>query len=143
MAFPKIRAAKIFTWNSIKVKSPGKKEKVILLILLITGFYSLITFAVFLFNKENIGFPALYILLCISLSYKVPPMIREWYYFRVVEIPEKPMSSKVWEVKMLVPDVPEEPFKTIQKTFLAMKQVRCPHKTTYLCDKGNDALLRE
>lgn len=69
MAFPKLRAAKAFRGNWISLDSPGKKEKRMRL-LLILGLYSLFTFAVYLFNQEHLGIPALCFLLSISLSCK-------------------------------------------------------------------------
>lgn len=141
MEWPKVYAAEVSEGNSIKVKSPSKNEKGVLRILIVIGITSLLIFANFLFNKEHIGLSSLYLLLCVSLSYKILRILHEWYYYWDIGMPEKPLISKVWKVDMLTTAVPEEPFEMIQNTLLAMKRVRYPH-TTYLCDEGNDPKLQ-
>lgn len=123
-----------------KIKTPTKSERIILKSLIVFGLVSVVVFAIWLFNGERIGYYPLYLLLVISLGYKIMRVMHEWYHYWGMQITPQPEATRTWTVDMLTTAVPGEPFEMIRDTLKAMKAVRYPH-TTYLCDEGNDPAL--
>ncbi len=126
--------------NLIQVKTPTKAEKLILKTLIAGGLISVVVFSGWLLNQDRVGYFPLYLLLVISLGYKVLRVLHEWYHYWGMKITPKPKATRTWTVDMLTTAVPGEPFDMIKNTLIAMKKVRYPH-TTYLCDEGNDSAL--
>ncbi|QNF32341.1 glycosyltransferase [Adhaeribacter swui] len=122
------------------MKTPAKRELFILKILIGGGLISLAVFAAWLVKSEQIGYFPLYLLLVLSLGYKMVRVLHEWYHYWGMKTTPLPKSTRTWTVDMLTTAVPGEPFDMIERTLKAMKAVRYPH-TTYLCDEGNDPAL--
>ncbi len=77
-----------------------------------------------------------------SMAYRALWWIVEWLnYVRPKLEPHRP-AQRSWTVDVLTTACPSEPRGMILRTLLAMKAIRYPH-TNYLCDEGDDPLLRE
>ncbi|MEJ7738476.1 MAG: glycosyltransferase [Chitinophagaceae bacterium] len=124
------------------MKSPSNGERFIMRLMILCGIILIFTFIAFFFQLEHIAYLPLYLLLCVSITYKFLRILFEWYHYWAIKIPDRPVSSRVWRVDMLTTSVPGEPIEMIKETLIAMKRVRYPH-TTYLCDEGNDSVLKE
>lgn len=110
---------------------------------------SIVTLLVFLIGfifEVGIGNIYLYILLCISLLFKIVKILFEWYHFLALKKRDRsiklPSPDRALTVDMLTTAYPGEPFEMIANTLRAMVAVTYPH-TNYLCDEGNDQKLRE
>jgi cellulose synthase (UDP-forming) len=88
------------------------------------------------------GYAPLYWLLLLSLGYKVLWMLHEWVHYTQVRVPVPPTyTPRRYTVDMLTTACPGEPHSMIITTLEAMQAVRYPH-TSYLCDEGDDPVLR-
>ncbi len=121
---------------------PTKAERFQMRALVITGVILVCCFLAWLFNKEHIGYLPLYILICISLTYKLVKILFEWYHYWSIDVPAKPVLRTPFTVDMFTTAMPGEPLEMITNTLVAMKKVRYPH-TTFLCDEGNDPVLKQ
>jgi cellulose synthase/poly-beta-1,6-N-acetylglucosamine synthase-like glycosyltransferase len=110
--------------------------------LILVGLLFLVFFVVQFFREEHRGYNALFLLLSLSLGYKLLKVLFEWYHYWAVQVPVAPALRASWTVDMLTTAVPGEPFAMIEKTLWAMVAVRSPH-TTYLCDEGDDPRLKK
>lgn len=118
------------------------QQRLVLRLLIVVGLTTLAIFLSWLFKRQHAGFRPLYILLLLSIGYKVLKVLFEWYHYWAIRQPLKaPVSSRRWTVDMLTTAMPGEPFEMIRETLEAMVAVRYPH-TTYLCDEGNDPQLK-
>ena len=124
----------------ILMKAAVLKRKVL-------NFLFLSTFVIFIFGffkYVGVGHPVLYVLLGISLLFKLIKIFFEWYHFSTLKTkgrPEKYAGKKTYTVDMLTTACPGEPFEMIEATLKGMVSVRYPH-TNYLCDEGNDPKLK-
>src|SRR3982751_5505485 len=57
------------------------RERLFLRTMIIAGLILLVIFIRLFFNERNIGFYGLYVLLCISLGYKLIKILFEWYHY--------------------------------------------------------------
>lgn len=95
-------------------------------------------------DARHIGYAPLFWLLCISLGFKLLRMLYEWYHYASISYaraPALPGPAPVATVDILTTACPGEPRAMIIRTLEAMQRIRYPH-TSYLCDEGNDPLLR-
>ncbi|MCC5938211.1 MAG: glycosyltransferase [Lunatimonas sp.] len=112
------------------------------------NFVSFVTLVVFILGfvlEVGIGNKVLYILLTISLIFKVIEVVFEWYHFSALtprkNLDPPPRPQRQYSVDMLTTACPGEPFDMIARSLKAMVAVRYPH-TSYLCDEGDDPKLK-
>jgi len=119
----------------------GSGDIVYLRAMILAALLLLFLFVRLFFFEKNIGFYSLYILLCISLGYKLIKILFEWYHYWAISAPVAPFHHPDFTVDMFTTAMPGEPYDMIKSTLLAMVNVRYPH-TSYLCDEGNSPELR-
>jgi cellulose synthase (UDP-forming) len=112
-------------------------------VLIVIGVLLLAHFIWWFADAEHIGYAPLFWLLTLSLGYKMLRMLHEWYHYAYVQEPVIPAMSTtaLRTVDMLTTAYPGEPHDMIIRTLEALVAVRYPH-TTYLCDEGDDPVLR-
>ncbi|MCC3152502.1 glycosyltransferase [Hymenobacter sp. BT770] len=108
--------------------------------------FGLVAMAYFLFwfiSFEHIGYAPLFWLLVVSLGFKMLRMLHEWVHYVQVQEPIAPVPAQVRlrTVDVLTTACPGEPHDMIVRTLEAMQALNYPH-TSYLCDEGDDPLLR-
>jgi cellulose synthase (UDP-forming) len=126
----------------IRVDPPAKKDIYFIRILIVCGVILMWLFCRWFFETGHIGHLPIYFLLTCALLFKLLKMVHEWYHYWSPSIPVPPPVTKKWTVDMFTTACPGEPHDMIIGTLTAMKNVRYPH-TTYLCDEGNDPLLKK
>lgn len=122
--------------------APQKREMLALRLLIVTAVVLLLIFIRWFFTGHHTGYYPLYMLLCISVGYKMIKLLFEWYHYWSINTPPARTLQKAWTVDMLTTAMPGEPFDMIADTLRAMTRVRYPH-TSYLCDEGNDPALKQ
>ncbi|MBC7904512.1 MAG: glycosyltransferase, partial [Gemmatimonadaceae bacterium] len=125
----------------IKLIKASGHENLAIRLLILSGICFLAVFTAWYLKEQNSGYTPLYLLLCISLSYKFLKLLFEWYHYWAISTSVRPELTRTWTVDMLTTAMPGEPFEMIEETLTAMVNVRYPH-TTWLCDEGNDPALK-
>lgn len=113
-------------------------------ILITVGLLFMAAFIWVYFQPGNQGYSWLYILLTISVVFKLLRLLHEWYHYWNVVPPTPPAhaSQRTWTVDILTTYCPGEPHAMVINTLQAIQRIRYPH-TTYLCDEANDPYLRQ
>ena len=94
------------------------------------------------FTSLRIGYAPLFWLLAVSLAFKLLRMLHEWVHYVQVQVPVPPSyAAATRRVDVLTTACPGEPHGMIIKTLEGMQAIRYPH-TSYLCDEGDDPVLR-
>ncbi|MBF9238524.1 glycosyltransferase [Hymenobacter sp. BT683] len=94
------------------------------------------------FTTLRMGYAPLFWLLAVSLGFKLLKMLHEWVHYVQVQEPVPPTyTANLRRVDVLTTACPGEPHAMIIRTLEAMQAIRYPH-TSYLCDEGNDPVLR-
>ncbi|CAM3679149.1 glycosyltransferase [Pontibacter korlensis] len=104
----------------------------------------LVTMALFLYwflDEDHIGYAPLYWLLTTALAFKLLRTLHEWYHYYSISVPEKRVLRTNYKVDVLTTYCPGEPHSMIINTLEAIQKIRYPH-TTYLCDEGDDPVLK-
>lgn len=130
------------TDDVIKVNAPLRSDIKILRILICCGITSMLIFIYWFINPDHMGYAPIFWLLTFALIFKLVKMLHEWYHYWSPSIPEKPAVTKEWTVDVLTTSCPGEPREMIIRTLKAMTEIRYPH-TNYLCDEGDDPVLRQ
>lgn len=128
--------------KNLVLQKPTKKEKWVLSALIMVGFGLMVTFLVWYLKFNTPGHPLLFYSFTFAVFFLVSRIFFEWYNFLGIDIPEKPELTRQWKVDILTTFCAGEPYKMIETTLLAMKNIRYPHKTIYLCDEANDTFLQ-
>jgi cellulose synthase (UDP-forming) len=113
-------------------------------VLVAVGLLLLLQFFWWFADSDHVGYAPLFWLLTFSLCYKMLRMLQEWYHYVRVQEPIAPVvaaTAPLRTVDMLTTACPGEPHAMIIRTLEAMVAVRYPH-TNYLCDEGDDPILR-
>ncbi|GAB3811654.1 glycosyltransferase [Pontibacter rugosus] len=105
------------------------------------GVLTMVLFLYWFIDEDHIGYPPLYWLLTTALGFKLLRTLHEWYHYYAVSIPIKPQLHTDFTVDVLTTACPGEPHSMIINTLEAIQRIRYPH-TTYLCDEGNDPILK-
>ncbi|GAA4460443.1 hypothetical protein GCM10023189_35560 [Nibrella saemangeumensis] len=132
----------IGTSDVIKAPKPTRKERLTVRFLIGLGLLALLQFIWWFFLPGHKGHPWLYGLLTFSLLYKVFRMLHEWYHYVSISVPERPVAHRPYAVDVLTTACPGEPHEMIINTLEAIQRITYPH-TTYLCDEGDDPVLKE
>ncbi|GAB3917425.1 glycosyltransferase [Larkinella terrae] len=110
--------------------------------MIVTGVACLGGFVLIYFKPDNRGYTWLFVLLSISIGYKLLRALHEWYHYWKVIPAIAPTPTRTWTVDVLTTFCPGEPHEMIVKTLETIQAIRYPH-TTYLCDEANDPYLRQ
>ncbi|KAA8485294.1 cellulose synthase/poly-beta-1,6-N-acetylglucosamine synthase-like glycosyltransferase [Arcticibacter tournemirensis] len=122
------------------VKSPSKREKFTLRLMIFLGLISMGFFFRSLFDPSVISNPFLYWMLAIGLIFNCLTVLHEWYHYYSIVVPETPPKTKVYTVDIFTTFCAGEPYEMIEETLVAIQAIKYPHKT-YLCDEANDPYL--
>ena len=128
--------------NSHLIKTPVRKEKITLRILILLGVFSLINFFYWFLKPELIDNQLLYWLLIGPMVFDSLRIIYIWYHYRDISVPVKPILSKKLTADVFTTFFPGEPYDMITETLLAIQKIKYPH-TTFLCDEANDPFLKD
>lgn len=126
----------------IRAKSPSRRILWGLRTLILLGFLSLVVTFIWLFGAERRGDAILFWPLAITFIYYGLCWIYEWMNYARPKIEPFRAPQRQWTVDVLTTACPGEPHGMILRTLQAMKAIRYPH-TNYLCDEGDDPVLRE
>lgn len=111
-------------------------------LLSVLGMSGLVVLWVRLLDPEIRGEPWFYWPILVTLSYRMLWWAMEWVnYIRPKVEPHAP-CRRDWKVDVLTTACPGEPRGMILRTLAAMVSIRYPH-TNYLCDEGDDPVLKE
>jgi cellulose synthase/poly-beta-1,6-N-acetylglucosamine synthase-like glycosyltransferase len=105
------------------------------------GLFTLFFFLYTIFQKGNIGYRPLYILLIITMLYLCLKYLHEWYHYFSIDAPKKPARTRQYTVDILTTYCAGEPFDMLEETLTAIQQIRYPH-TTWCCDEADDPEVR-
>ena len=103
---------------------------------------ALVIFFVWLLDLEKRGDSWLFWPLFATMAYRALWWIVEWINYARPKVEPLAAPTRKWTVDVFTTACPGEPRGMILRTLLAMKAIRYPH-TDYLCDEGNDPVLRE
>ncbi|PIQ20597.1 MAG: cellulose synthase, partial [Cytophagales bacterium CG18_big_fil_WC_8_21_14_2_50_42_9] len=126
----------------IVAHKPTRREFFVIRFLIVLGLLALIQFLWWFFKPGHIGYPPLYWLLTFSLIFKILRMLHEWYHYFSIHVPKRPTTDYNYTVDILTTACPGEPQQMIIDTLEAIQAITYPH-TAYLCDEGDDPVLKE
>jgi cellulose synthase (UDP-forming) len=126
----------------IRAKTPLRSELKTIRVLIGCGLISMLIFIYWFFGGDHVGYAPIFWMLTFALIFKLVKMLHEWYHYWSPSVPKMPVSTRQWKVDVLTTACPGEPREMIVRTLRAMKEIRYPH-TNYLCDEGNDPVLKE
>lgn len=101
----------------------------------------MVLFLYWFLDEDHIGYEPLYWLLTTALGFKLLRTLHEWYHYFSVTTPVTPVLTKSYKVDVFTTACPGEPHNMIIGTLEAIQNMTYPH-TTYLCDEGNDPVLK-
>ncbi|GAB3947697.1 hypothetical protein GCM10028805_20430 [Spirosoma harenae] len=119
---------------------PSDKRRIHLLILV--GLLFMVAFLAVYFQPSNRGYSWLFILLTISVTFKLFRLLHEWYHYWNVVPSSPPPATRTWSVDVFTTFCPGEPHDMVINTLRAVQAMSYPH-STYLCDEANDPYLRQ
>jgi cellulose synthase (UDP-forming) len=128
--------------NIISASPPTKKEQYTLRILIILGVIAMLAFLYWFIDSRHVGHLTLFCLLTAALGFKLLRMVHEWYHYYSIQVPRKPRLNRRYTVDILTTYCPGEPHEMILTTLKAIQNITYPH-TAYLCDEGDDPILRK
>lgn len=120
---------------------PKPSEVRTMRIMIVGSFFWLAIFLWWFFHEDRMGHPLLFWPLTIALILKLAMRAYEWYNYFDLRKPHKPELKTKYTVDMLTTACPGEPHWMIIRTLRKMVAVSYPH-TTYLCDEGDDPILK-
>ncbi|WP_162052512.1 glycosyltransferase family 2 protein [Pontibacter pamirensis] len=123
-------------------KSLKRKEITTIRIMIVLGLVTLFIFLFWFFDDSHVGYAPLYWMLTTALGFKLLRTLHEWYHYFNVSKPLKPDLKTDFTVDVFTTSYPGEPHSMIINTLEAIQQIRYPH-TSYLCDEGDDPILKE
>lgn len=126
----------------IQAQPPKENELRTIRLLIWLGGLLMVLFLVWFINPYHVGNPFLFWLLTIALSFRFLRMLHEWYHYYNISVPERPPLKHSFTVDVFTTACPGEPCSMIVQTLEAIQRMKYPH-TTYLCDEGNDPVLKE
>lgn len=103
---------------------------------------SLIAFWGWLVQPSHWGHPALFWPLVFAWLIGTAGLVNECLNYSNISVPRPPGFSSTWTVDVFTTWCPGEPRGMVLRTLKAMTHIRYPH-TNYLCDEGDDPILRE
>ncbi|WP_019988030.1 glycosyltransferase [Rudanella lutea] len=110
--------------------------------LIVIGLLFVGAFGYVYFQPANRGYSWLFVLLTVSVVFKLLRLLHEWYHYWKVVPPVKPPVTRTWTVDVLTTYCPGEPHEMVINTLQAIQGITYPH-TTYLCDEADDPYLKQ
>lgn len=131
-------------WPSepVRPKTPSKALVWQVRLLAVVGAAALVAYFQWLFIPEHRGEAWFFWPVVASMAYRAMWWVVEWLNYARPKMEEYVAPKRPWTVDVLTTACPGEPRGMILRTLLAMKAIRYPH-TDYLCDEGDDPVLRE
>jgi cellulose synthase (UDP-forming) len=120
---------------------PTAKDVYLIRVMILFGLISMGLFLYWFLDEDHVGYEPLYWLLTTALFFKLLRTLHEWYHYYAVATPVKPVLTKQFSVDVFTTACPGEPHSMIINTLEAIQHIRYPH-TTYLCDEGDDPVLK-
>lgn len=111
-------------------------------LLAVFGMSGLVVLWVRLLDPEIRGEPWFYWPILVTLSYRMLWWAMEWVNYIRPKVEPHVACRRDWRVDVLTTACPGEPRGMILRTLVAMVSIRYPH-TNYLCDEGDDPVLKE
>lgn len=125
-----------------RIEAPTPPERRTLWLLLAGGVLSVGIFAYWFITEPLPGYWPLYLMLVVTISFKLLRLLHEWYHYAAIKVIPPPPMTRAWKVDMLTTFCAGEPYDMVIDTLKAMQAVRYPH-TTYLCDEADDPYLKQ
>lgn len=119
---------------------PGDNRPVRVLILM--GLLFMSAFSWVYFQPANRGYSWLFLLLTISVLFKLLRLLHEWYHYWKVGVSVRPPVATIWKVDILTTYCPGEPREMVINTLRAFQDLAYPH-SAYLCDEADDPYLKQ
>jgi cellulose synthase (UDP-forming) len=111
-------------------------------VMIIAGLLFMAAFVGVYFQAQNRDYSWLFVLLTISVVFKLLRLLHEWYHYWVIVPATPPPSIKTWTVDVLTTYCRGEPQDMVVHTLRAIQNLTYPH-TTYLCDEADDPYLKQ
>ncbi|MEJ8757001.1 glycosyltransferase [Pontibacter sp. H259] len=124
-----------------KLKRPKKADLRVVRFMIVLGLFCMASFLYWFIDEDHIGYAPLYWLLTTALGFKLLRTLHEWYHYFAVSVPKRPELKTPFKVDVFTTACPGEPHDMIIGTLEAIQRITYPH-TTYLCDEGNDPVLK-
>ena len=105
------------------------------------GLLAIAAFLFWFFSEDRIGSPWLYWSLTAVLMVKLTMTVHEWICYLGVRPQAAAPPSPPRSVDVLTTWCPGEPREMVVATLKSIQRMRLPH-TTYLCDEGDDPVLK-
>lgn len=131
-------------WPAEPIRPQAPTRKAVWQIRALVGIaaVALVIFFLWLLDVEKRGDSWLFWPLVATIAYRALWWIVEWINYARPKVEPFAAPERKWTVDVFTTACPGEPRGMILRTLLAMKAIRYPH-TDYLCDEGNDSVLRE
>ncbi|HEX8312486.1 MAG TPA: glycosyltransferase [Chthoniobacteraceae bacterium] len=126
----------------IRAPAPTARHLLRIRVLMGVGIVALVSFLFWLYGVPRRGDAWLFWPLAIAMTYRALWWVLEWTNFARPRVEPLAPVQREWKVDVLTTACPGEPRGMILRTLRAMQAMRYPH-TSYLCDEGNDPVLRE
>jgi len=128
-------------WKFRGVPEVKTSQKLVLLILVVTGVLSVIKFGDWWFRSEHIGFLPLYIILSLIVWHGIIRLIFIWINYLGIKKPRNIPAREGLSVAIFTTSSPGEPLSMFDKTLEACARITYPH-TTYLLDDTQDPAFK-
>jgi cellulose synthase (UDP-forming) len=129
-------------WEFRESPSIRKRQRFVLLVLVIAGIISVFQFADWWFREEHIGNIPLYILLSLIFWFGMVRLILIWINYLRISKPVHVHPEAGLSVAIFTTSSPGEPLEMFEKTLAACRNISYPH-TTYLLDDTRDPEFRK
>lgn len=121
--------------------APNQKDVHTIRWMIILGLITMGLFLYWFLDEDHVGYGPLFWLLTTALGFKLLRTLHEWYHYYDISVPIKPTLKTKYTVDVLTTACPGEPHSMIINTLEAIQNITYPH-TTYLCDEGDDPVLK-
>ena len=111
-------------------------------VLILMGLVSIVLFLNTMFQKNQISYFPLYVLLMITMLYYCLKYLHEWYHYFSISAEKIPVASKFYTVDILTTYCAGEPFDMLEQTLIAIQNIAYPH-TAWCCDEADDVEVKK
>ncbi len=125
-----------------KIVPPTKKEKRVIHSMIFLGSIWIMFFVFWFIDPYHVGHPYLFWMLTAALAFKLFRIVHEWYHYYNMSVPPPAIGTKMYTVDVFTTACPGEPHEMVITTLEAIQRMNYPHKT-FLCDEGDDPVLKE
>ena len=124
-----------------RIAPPTRRDRVEIRALIVVTLATLTGFVAWLLQPRHVGDWYLFWPLTIALGLTIVGWLFEWWYYWRIDTPAHREPARPYTVDIFTTACPGEPRQMILRTLLAMQKITYPH-TSYLCDEGDDPILR-